>query len=87
MDKQCDYLFEDIDLEGFLLNIVLKRWILEQLFDLIILGLVFFNFFLIKQGYSYDFVYVLLVDGWFEEVVEWILRDRFVDWLSGQLVF
>ena len=85
-DKQCDYLFEDIDSEGFLSNIALKRRSLEQLPELTTSGPAFSNFLPIKQGYSYDFVYALPVDRWPEEAAEWISRDRPADWPSEQLV-
>ena len=85
-DKQCDYLFEDINSEGFLSNIALKRRSLEQLPELTTSGPAFSNFLPIEQGYSYDFVYALPVDGWPEEATEWISRDRPADWPSGQLV-
>lgn len=85
-DRQCDYLFEDIDSEGFITNVSLKRRILERLPDLTSSGPAFSNFLPVKQGYSYDFVYALPVDGWPAEAAEWITRDRPAYWPSEELV-
>lgn len=85
-DKECDYLFEDIDSEGFISNISLKRRILENLPELTTSGPAFSNFLPVKQGYSYDFVYALPVNGWPAEAAEWISRDRPTAWPSEELV-
>lgn len=62
-EKQCDYLFDDIDSEGFITNVALKRRIFEKLPELSTSGPAFSNFLPVKQGYSFDFVYALPVDG------------------------
>ena len=84
--KQCDYILEDVNSEGFIANISLKREILEKLPELTTSGPAISNFLPVNQGYSYDFVYALPVDGWPSEAAEWISRDRPTGWPSEELV-
>ncbi|XP_028516357.1 uncharacterized protein LOC110244119, partial [Exaiptasia diaphana] len=87
-DKHCDYLFEDIDSEGFINNFSLKRGVLEGLAGrYTVSGPALSDFFsAVKQGVSHDFVYALPVDGWPADAAEWISRDRPNAWPSEDLV-
>lgn len=86
-DKQCDYLFEDIDSKGFIANISLKRPVLEGLPERYTTsGPALSDLLPVKWGYSYDFVYALPVDGWPADAAEWISRERPNAWPSEDLV-
>ena len=78
-------MLDDITKEGFISNYFIKKCIYGRT-DFELCGPAVSTFTNVRQGYSYDFLYALPVNGWPDEASEWITRDRPAGWPSQDMI-